>query len=186
MKFLCSLVVSFLLLLSCRENTSKQEGSANNKVSSAITPTAIPDQTVKLNSSLPEIFGKNHLGQQVDIRKIPAKYILLEFWASWCPPCRKFNPGLVKVYDKHHTNGFEILSISLDDKHSKWTEAIEKDNLHWPYHICEFTGWESKFAANYEVESIPTNILFDSTGKILARDLDPEALDKALTNLLVK
>jgi thiol-disulfide isomerase/thioredoxin len=185
MKFLYFLFVSVALLSSCDDHRSMNE-SASDQTLPVAKPAMIPDQMAKLNSSLPEIFGKNHLDQQVDIRKIPAKYILLEFWASWCPPCRKFNPGLVKVYDKHHSNGFEILSVSLDDKHSKWAEAIEKDNLHWPYHICEFTGWESKFAAKYEVESIPTNILFDSTGKILARDLDPEGLDKALTNLLVQ
>lgn len=148
-------------------------------------PTISVEQEASLHS-LPNIVGINPLGDSVRIRDIKSKYILLEFWASWCPPCRQLNPALVKVYNKYKTNGFEIFSISLDDDDTKWKNAIAKDNLHWTYHICEFKGWQSYWAAKYKIEFIPNNILFDEKGNIVAKELEPSQLDKILVELLTK
>ncbi len=187
MKNFCFLVLG-ILMLGCEsskleESTISPEGEL---ISTDTSESIISTELGIVNTKLPEIFGKNHNEEPVDIRKIKAKYILLEFWASWCPPCRKSNPGLVSVYEKYKREGFEIFSISLDDKHSKWVDAINHDNLSWPYHICEYKGWESKWARVYKIEEIPNNVLLDQKGNILAQSMEPKDLEQVLAKLLVK
>lgn len=141
------------------------------------------DSDINRNIALPNIRGINHLGDSIDFQKTQADYILLEFWASWCPPCRKANPELVKVYNEFKGKGFEIFSISLDDKKSKWLDAIYKDKLMWRNHMSDFQGWDSPLALKYRIESIPNNILFDKNGKELAKELSPEQLREMLKTL---
>jgi thiol-disulfide isomerase/thioredoxin len=131
-----------------------------------------------------EIEGIDPNGDSVKFSNIKAKYILVEFWASWCPPCRQFNPGLVSLYNSFQPKGFEILSISLDHKADKWQGAIAKDGLKWPYHISDLGGWDSHWAVKYRVESIPANFLVDPSGKVIASSLSHEQLEATLANLL--
>lgn len=179
----CSLFFSFIGINSC--DLSRNEEENINSTTVINQPSLSSNQDTQVNS-LPAIKGIGINGDSINIQSINAKYILLEFWASWCPPCRGANPGLVKVYDQYKTDGFEIFSISLDQEHGKWKSAVEKDNLHWKYHICEFKGWESYWAAQYSITEIPNNILFDNKGNIIARNMHPSDLDSKLKSLFLK
>lgn len=118
----------------------------------------------------------------VALSSFKGKITLIDFWASWCGPCRKENPNVVAAYNKFHGKGFEILAVSLDDNKSNWQEAIRKDNLTWTQ-VSDLEGWESKVAQQYGVQSIPTNFLLDKEGKIIAKDLRGEALEQKLNEL---
>lgn len=130
-----------------------------------------------------EIEGLGPTGDTVKFANIKAKYILVEFWASWCPPCRQFNPRLVSLYSKYQSKGFEVLSISLDTDANKWQNAIAKDGLIWPNHLSDLGGWDSYWAVKYGVESIPDNFLVDPNGKVIASSMSHEQLETTLANL---
>jgi len=110
------------------------------------------------------------------------KYVLLDFWASWCGPCRQESPVLVKAYKKYHSKGFEILSVSLDENKEKWKAAISKDKLAWT-HVSDLKGGQNEAATLYGVESIPANFLIDPQGKIIAKGLRGEDLERELQEL---
>ena len=122
-------------------------------------------------------------GKMLGLADIKGKYILLDFWASWCGPCRSENPGLVKAYKKFHTQGFEILSVSLDQKKQQWLNAINRDQLNW-FNVCDYTGWDGEAVRLYGVDAIPTNFLIDKNGTIVAKNLMGTGLDYALDKLL--
>jgi thiol-disulfide isomerase/thioredoxin len=111
------------------------------------------------------------------------KITLVDFWASWCGPCRKENPNVVKAYTAFHDKGFNILSVSLDDKQDKWKAAIDKDGMPW-YHVSGLKGWMEPIALQYGISAVPDNLLLDENGKILARGLRGEALYEKLEALL--
>ena len=111
------------------------------------------------------------------------KVVLIDFWASWCGPCRKENPNVVKAYNQFHQKGFEIVGFSLDEKKNDWLVAIKKDNLTWTQ-VSDLKGWESSIAKLYNVSAIPTNFLIDGNGKILASNLRGEELENKLQELL--
>ncbi|MGM0496460.1 MAG: redoxin domain-containing protein [Bacteroidota bacterium] len=112
-------------------------------------------------------------------------YVLLDFWASWCSPCRKENPNLVENYNKYKDKGFEIFGVSLDENEKAWKRAIEKDNLTWPQ-VSDLEGWSSDVSQEYGVMSIPSNVLIDKEGKIVARNLRGEELDEKLEEIYEK
>ncbi len=118
----------------------------------------------------------------VALSSFRGKIVLLDFWASWCGPCRKENPNVVAAYNKFHSKGLEILGVSLDDNKSNWQQAIAKDGLTWT-HISDLEGWQSKAAQLYGVQSIPANFLLDKDGKIIAKDLRGEMLEQKLNTL---
>lgn len=128
--------------------------------------------------ALPDADGK--------IRKLSSlkgKVVLIDFWASWCGPCRKENPHVVKIYNEYHDKGFEIFSVSLDKDRSSWLAAIAKDNLIWPDHVSDLKYWKSAGAATYGVSSIPYTVLIDKKGKIVAKKLRGEELEKKVKEL---
>ncbi len=132
---------------------------------------------VKPSFTLPDRDGK-----ALSLASLKGKVVLVDFWASWCVPCRKENPNLVKAYAKYHDKGFEIIGISLDDKKASWLKAIEADGLTW-LHASDLKGWKSDLAAEYGIKSIPTSFLVDAEGKIIAKDLRGDALEKKLETL---
>lgn len=130
---------------------------------------------VKPDFTLPDRDGK-----LFKLSSLKGKVVLVDFWASWCGPCRKENPNLVKAYAKYHDKGFEIVGVSLDDKKEAWLKAIEADKLSW-LHVSDLKGWKSDLATEYGIRSIPTSFLVDENGKIIAKDLRGEELDKKLS-----
>lgn len=124
-------------------------------------------------------------GDTIHLSSLKGKVVLLDFWASWCGPCRTSNKELVKLYPKFKSKGFEILSVSLDDELSKWKAAIAKDKITW-LQVNESGGWEAKTAIQWNISAIPTSFLIDKEGKLQAMDLTGKELEKALKYLIDK
>ncbi|SHG28615.1 TlpA disulfide reductase family protein [Flagellimonas flava] len=144
---------------------------------------------IELNKELKvgEQFADFEMGNQNDIPKklsdVQGKIILLEFWASWCGPCRKENPNLVKTYEEYNPKGFEIFAVSLDEKKEDWIKAIENDGLKWE-HVSDLKGRANEASLIYGVNGIPDNFLISENGDIIARDLYGEKLNQKLAELL--
>ena len=124
-------------------------------------------------------------GKPVSLSSFKGKVVLVDFWASWCGPCRAENPNVLAAYNKYSNKGFVVLGVSLDDDKAKWLAAIAKDGLTWT-HVSDLTRWKNAAAKQYGVQSIPANFLIDKEGKILASDLRGENLMKKIEEVLAK
>lgn len=124
-------------------------------------------------------------GDTLRLSSLKGKVVLLDFWASWCGPCRVSNKNLVKIYEKYKPQGFEIFGVSLDDEKDKWKAAIKKDKVTW-LQVNEAGGWEATVAQAWNLVAIPTSFLIDKEGRLLAMDLEGKDLEKALKYLLDK
>ena len=134
--------------------------------------------------SAPEIAFPNPSGKILKLSDLKGKVVLVDFWASWCGPCRAENPNVVKMYEKFKDKGFTIFSVSLDEDATKWKEAIEKDQLSWTYHVSDLKGWKSSVVANFGIEGIPYTVLLNKDGKIIGKNLRGEKLEETLNELL--
>ena len=137
---------------------------------------------IDLDQPAPEFTQHDPSGKTIALSSFKGKYLLVDFWASWCGPCRRENPTVVKAYRKWHRKGFEILGVSLDDNKAKWMEAIKKDSLIWPQ-VTDLKGWQNGAATLYGVRGIPINFLLDKKGKIIAKNLRGSALEEKLATL---
>ncbi|MES2396214.1 MAG: TlpA disulfide reductase family protein [Bacteroidota bacterium] len=131
----------------------------------------------------PEITMNTPEGKPLSLSSQKGKVVLVDFWASWCGPCRAENPNVVKAYNKYKSKGFDVFNVSLDADPTKWKQAIEKDNLTWSNHICDFKAWQSPVVALYGFKGIPYNVLLDKEGKIIAKNLRGEDLEKKLAEI---
>ncbi|RAJ87645.1 peroxiredoxin [Chitinophaga dinghuensis] len=122
-------------------------------------------------------------GTLVKLSSYKGKYVLVDFWASWCGPCRQENPNVVKAYNKYKDKNFTILGVSLDENKDRWLGAITQDGLAWTQ-VSDLKGWGNEVAVQYGIQSIPSNFLVDPNGKIIARNLRGEALEAKLAELL--
>jgi thiol-disulfide isomerase/thioredoxin len=138
----------------------------------------------------PDLKFNNPDGKELTLSSNRGYYVLVDFWASWCGPCRGENPNVVATYKKFQNlkfkgaKGFKIFSVSLDQNAAAWKGAIASDHLEWPDHVSDLKGWSSAAARLYGVQSIPTNFLIDPKGVIIATSLRGEALGDELSKLV--
>lgn len=138
---------------------------------------------VSVGAPAPEIALNDTTGTPVPLSSLRGKYVLIDFWASWCGPCRAENPNVVRMYNKFKDKGFAIYSVSLDQAKANWTKAIRNDNLTWT-HVSDLKFWQSAAAQQYGVQAIPATFLLDKDGKIIAKNLRGDALEQKLEEVL--
>jgi peroxiredoxin len=139
----------------------------------------------KLGETMLNFTQNSHDGRPVRFSDFRGKYVLVDFWASWCGPCRAENPNVLAAYNRYKDKNFTVLGISLDDKEDKWKKAIEEDKLPWTQ-VSDLKGFKNEVSAYYGIPAIPTTYLVDPDGKIIAKNLRGEALHKKLAELLDK
>ncbi len=145
---------------------------------------------LEIGNKAPEIKLMSPQGEVIALSSLKGKMVLIDFWASWCGPCRRENPSVVEAYqtykDKNFDNakGFTVYSVSLDKNKDRWVAAIGEDKLSWSYHVSDLLGWSSKAAQVYGVRGIPDNFLIDGDGIIVAKRLRGPYLEAALKQLV--
>ena len=142
------------------------------------------ESATAIGALAPDLAFTSPDGKVIKLSDLRGKIVLVDFWASWCRPCRMENPNVVAAYKKFKDKGFTIYSVSLDQDASKWKGAIQQDGLEWPNHVSDLKGWQSQAAAMYGVQGIPAQFLLDKDGKIVAKNLRGEQLEEKLTELL--
>jgi peroxiredoxin len=131
----------------------------------------------------PDFTQKTPEGTDLSLSDLRGKVVLIDFWASWCGPCRRENPYVVQLYNQYKDKGFEILGVSLDRNRESWLQAIKDDNLTWK-HVSDLQFWQNAAAKLYGVSSIPHTVLIDREGKIIARGLRSAELSQLLPEVL--
>lgn len=140
-------------------------------------------KNLAIGTPAPEITMETPEGKTLSLSSLKGKVVLVDFWASWCAPCRAENPNVVQAYNKYAKKGFDIFSVSLDNNKDKWIAAITKDELLWKSHVCDYKGWQSPVVQLYNFNGIPYNVLLDKKGNIIAKNLRGEDLEKKLSEL---
>ncbi len=148
-----------------------------DKLKSTVYPPAIGESLRDISLESPD-------GKTYTLSELKGQYVLLDFWAAWCGPCRRENPNIVEAYNKYRDKNFTVYSVSLDNTKDAWVKAIQKDNLTWPYHVSDLKKWSSTAAKQYAVGSIPANFLIDPKGNIIGINLRGPALQNRLAELL--
>ena len=137
------------------------------------------------NSMCPEIKLRTPEGKSISLSSLRGKVVLIDFWASWCAPCRRENPYVVALYNKYKEKDLEIFGVSLDDNIEAWKNAIEKDGIMWPQ-VSDLKKWESQVVKDFHIEAIPYSVLIDRDGKIIAKGLRKDELEVKIMEALVK
>jgi len=186
MKYLFALALVSTLLISCHQE-NKQE---NDKVydqsapaSESTTAEAKDSTGLDIGDIAPQIALPDPSGKVIPLSSLRGKYVLIDFWASWCGPCRGENPNNVRMYNQYKNKGFEIYGVSLDAKKDAWEQAIRQDQLSW-IHVSDLGFWQSSVVSKYGIQSIPYTVLIDKNGRIIAKELRGPSLDAKLQELL--
>jgi thiol-disulfide isomerase/thioredoxin len=155
----------------------------DSRVQTQVPQAAVPGQ-IAVGQMAPEIAFPNPDGETIKLSSLKGKLVLLDFWASWCKPCRMENPNVVRMYNKYKDKGFEVFSFSLDKDLSRWKNAIKQDGLIWPNHASDLKGWNTATIPMYGFNGIPFTVLIDKDGKIIETNLRGPALENKLISLL--
>ncbi|NQV52391.1 MAG: TlpA family protein disulfide reductase [Flavobacteriales bacterium] len=175
MRILLTTLLSFLLIF---------PGSDSSSAS------ALQSNGIRVGDKAPEIEMASPDGKMIKLSSLRGQVVLIDFWASWCGPCRRENPNVVRVYKKYNkakfktAKGFEIFSVSLDANPKAWQEAIQRDGLIWNSHVSDLKKWRNEAAQTYGVRSIPSSYLIDANGVVIAKNLRGNQLDLELDKLI--
>jgi len=139
--------------------------------------------TVNVGSAAPDFSAPNPDGKVVSLKESLGKVTIIDFWASWCKPCRQENPNMVALYNQYHTKGLNIIGVSLDEDAAKWKDAIAKDKLTWA-HVSNLKDFNDPIAVMYDIKMIPSTFVLDASGNVVAKDLRGDALKAKVAELL--
>ncbi|MFD2540849.1 redoxin domain-containing protein [Lacinutrix gracilariae] len=165
------------------------ETTKNTRAGKAVSKFITENEKTAVGSIVPDFSAPNPEGKTISLNDIKGKVTIIDFWAAWCGPCRKENPNVVKVYEKYHEKGLEIIGVSLDgtpqQKNAKqaWIDAIEKDNLNW-HHVSNLKYFNDPIAKEFNINAIPATFIIDAEGKIIAKNLRGPALEEKIAALL--
>ncbi|MEO7522856.1 MAG: TlpA disulfide reductase family protein [Ferruginibacter sp.] len=137
----------------------------------------------RVGDMAPEISLLNKKDSTINLSSFRGKVVLIDFWASWCAPCRQSNPAVVKLYNHYNPRGFSVFGVSIDSKKEAWLQAVAQDNITYTQ-VIDPAGWSSQTAQKYGVNQIPTSFLLDKTGRIIAVDLEGDNLEDQIKQLL--
>jgi thiol-disulfide isomerase/thioredoxin len=143
-------------------------------------------QQLEVGQKAPDIVLNSPEGKEISLSSLKGKMVLVDFWASWCAPCRKENPRVVEAYQKYkdesfkNGDGFTVFSVSMDMNATAWRNAIAKDNLEWPYHVSDLKGWRNKAALQYNITQVPYSYLIDGEGIIVSINPRGDRLESEL------
>lgn len=173
----------FLLDLADRFEKEKPNSAISKAFIASIRRAKAVDEGLPIGQVAPEINLKSPEEKVVPLSSLRGKYVLIDFWASWCGPCRRENPNVVRLYNQYKNKGFEIYGVSLDRDRAPWLQAIKADGLTWT-HVSDLKYFNSAAATDYFVQAIPYTVLLDKEGKIIAKGLRGPALEAKLAELL--
>jgi len=181
-------------MLNKKDISSVDAATLSSKFSPKVAATSVAKKlALSINSArkadvgglAPEFSAKTPDGKTLALKDVLGKYTIIDFWASWCRPCRQENPNVVRVYNQYHNKGLNIISVSLDKagQEDRWIKAIKDDKMNW-HHVSNLKGWSDPIAQQYSVRSIPATFLLDENGKIIAKNLRGNALAAKIASLL--